>query len=33
MSVDEYDLDDVATSLKGLSKAINNFQLNTLVQE
>jgi hypothetical protein len=33
MSVDEYDLDDVATSLKGLSKAINNFQLNTPVQE
>jgi len=33
MSVDEYDLDDVAISLKGLSKAINNFQLNTPVQE
>jgi len=33
MSVDEYDLDDVASSLKELSKAINNFQLNTPVQE
>lgn len=29
MSVDEYDLDDVASSLKGLSNAINSFQLNT----
>lgn len=26
MSVDEYDLDDVASSLKGLSNAINSFQ-------
>ena len=33
MSVDEYDLDDVASSLKGLSNAINSFQLNTPVQE
>jgi hypothetical protein len=32
-SVDEYDLDDVGHSLEYLSKAINNFQLNTPVQE
>lgn len=32
MSVDEYDLDDVASSLKGLSNAINSFQLNTPAQ-